>query len=209
MHSALREAVTAVCRCSDARNRVTHLVESSQRLRHHKVMNLSYRDGIRPDERDFVVQGREFLLHSLSAGTTQLVYLWPRPAYTFRCGPYSRALQAAFEQLPWLREQALWLINLGLWHLFPLNNRQSEAERIKSYQMELGSDSHSALHIQLHLCMLLNMCVCVLQELGSVLSSIDAHARGRLVWSDTTAVHSTSLRKDTNLEMRDKYADDP
>ena len=72
-----------------------------------------------------------------------------------------------------------------------------------------GSDSHSALHIQLHLCMLLNMCVCVLQELGSVLSSIDAHARGRLVWSDTTAVHSTSLRKDTNLEMRDKYADDP
>ena len=170
---------------------MTHLVESSQRLRHHKVMNLSYRDGIRPDERDFVVQGREFLLHSLSAGTTQLVYLWPRPAYTFRCGPYSRALQAAFEQLPWLHEQALWLINLGLWHLFPLNNRQSEAERIKSYQMELGSDSHSALHIQLHLCMLLNMCVCVYYR-----SSARSSARSTLTrgdgWSGVTPRRCTA-----------------
>jgi len=163
--------------CADERHRLAHMMDTSNKSRLGKRQGFTYYTG-EATKHDFLIQDSNFLLHVMSVRGMQLIYLWPRPRYSYRGLPYASSLQAAFQHTSarqLLLEPALWTINLGLWHLFPSGTRGED--RLKNYASEL--------------CM--------------VLSVLNTHARGRLLWRDTTSVHNSSLRADASPLERAKF----
>ena len=162
--------------CVDERNRLARVRDASDKR--HGIKRQGFQYMAESSNDDYLLEDSNFLLHVLSARGLQLIYLYSRPAYSYRCAPYTRSLEAALQHTKAKRlllEPALWVINLGLWHLFPSGRRGED--RVMNY----------------------------VSELCSLLQVIDTHARGRLTWRDTTAVHNTSLRANASPSERAKF----
>lgn len=128
-----------------------------------------------------VKEGPDFSLRVLHLPVVglELHFLWAEPKPAGTAGSLARALRSALSH-GHLHETALWMVNAGLWHMLCETQTDCTDEAFKGKQADYRA------------------------QLRDLLQLLHAHANGRIIWRDTTAVHPSRMNVDVSEATRRK-----